>query len=89
MKIKSGFVVQKVGSSYLAVAVGERADDFNAMIRMNSTGAFVWEQLSARDMTEDELVASLVAEYSIPTELAARDIASVTSALRGAGLLDE
>ena len=89
MKIKSGFVVQKVGSSYLAVAVGERADDFNAMIRMNATGAFVWEQLSAADLTEQELIAALVREYSVSAEIAARDIAGVVSALRRAGLLDE
>ena len=89
MKIKSGFVVQKVGSSYLAVAVGARADEVNAMIRMNSTGAFIWELLSSEDKTEAELAAALAAEYSIPMELAEADTDRVVSALRGAGLLDE
>lgn len=89
MKIKSGFVVQKVGGSYLAVAVGKRADDFNAMIRMNSTGAFLWDLLSSKDMTEEELVSALVSEYSITEELAACDTAKIVGALREAGLLDE
>ena len=89
MKIKSGFVVQKVGGSYLAVAVGARADEFNAMIRMNSTGAFLWDILSKEDKTEEELVEALIAEYSIPRELAVQDSAKIVAALRGAGLLDE
>ena len=89
MKIKNGFVVQKVGSSYLAVAVGARADEFNAMIRMNSTGAFLWNQLSSGDKTEEELVSALISEYSISREIAEQDAAKIVSALRGAGLLDE
>ena len=62
MKIKEGFVVEKVGNAYLAVAVGERADNFNALIHMNSTGAYIWEKLAERDMTEGELDYSYILE---------------------------
>ena len=89
MKIKSGFVVQKVGNSYLAVAVGALADEFNAMIRMNSTGAFLWNQLSSGDKTEEDLADALVAEYSISRELAEGDVAKIVGALREVGLIDE
>ena len=42
MKIKDGFVLEEVGGSYLAVAVGECAGNFNGMVRLNGTGAFLW-----------------------------------------------
>ena len=45
MKIKSGFVLEKVGNGYLAVTVGDRAKDFSGLVRMNETGCskgFVW-----------------------------------------------
>ncbi len=89
MKIKSGFVVEKVGNRYLAVAIGERADDFNALIRMNGTGAFLWNLLAEKDMTKDELLSAMLDEYDVDTERAKADILAFLAALRGAGLLDE
>ena len=89
MKIKSGFVVEKVGNKYLAVAVGERADDFNALIRMNGTGAFLFNLMSEKDMTKEELLSAMLKEYDVDTERAKADILTFLSALKGAGLLDE
>ena len=89
MKIKNGFVVEKVGSRYLAVAVGERADEFNALIRMNGTSAFIWEKLSECDRTEADLVELMIAEYDVDKRRAAKDVAVFIANLRAAGLLDE
>ena len=89
MKIKDGFVVEKVGSRYLAVAVGARADEFNALIRMNSTGAFLWSLLAEADVTRDELVSHMVAEYEVSAEKAASDIDLFLAKLRDVGLLHE
>ena len=55
MKIKSGFVLEKVGGGYLAVAVGARAREFSGLVRMNGTGAFLWNKLCEADMTVEEL----------------------------------
>lgn len=89
MKIKNGFVVEKVGSKYLAVAVGERADDFNALVRMNATGAFIWNALAEADRSADELVDLLVSEYEVARERAAADVELFVAKLREAGILDE
>ena len=89
MKIKDGFVVEKVGAKYLAVAVGKRADEFNALIRMNSTGAFLWQQLAEGDISRDELVSLMLAEYEIDAEKAGADADAFLNKLSEAGLLDE
>ena len=89
MKLKDGFVLNKVGGAYLAVAVGERADDFHALVRLNGTGAFLWNTLAERDCTREDLVLALVDEYGIGRELAERDIINFENKLRESGLLDE
>lgn len=89
MRIKDGFVVEKVGSRYLAVAVGERADEFNALIRMNGTSAFIWEKLAEADRTVEELVGLMTAEYEVDAKRAEKDVIAFTDQLRGAGLLNE
>lgn len=89
MKIKDGFVVEKVGTRYLAVAVGKRADEFNALIRMNSTGAFIWQKLTEGDKDADMLADLLVSEYEVERERAMGDVLAFLSKLREAHLLDE
>ena len=89
MKIKSGFVVQKVGGKYLAVAVGEMANDFNALVRMNETGMFMWNKLSEADLSEEELLDLLLEEYEVDVERARADIGAFVEKLRSVGLFNE
>ena len=89
MRLKDGFVLNKVGDAYLAVAVGDRADEFSALIKLNGTGAFLWELLAKKDYTAEELAAALVSEYDAPTELARADVTRFLEQLRSGGLLDE
>lgn len=88
MRIKGGFVLSKVGPSYLAVAVGGRADEFHAVVRMNEVGAFLWNLLYKKEMTREELLSSLLAEYDVDEQTAKRDIAAFEKQLSEGGLLD-
>ena len=89
MKIKSGFVLEKVGTGYLAVAVGERAGDFSGLVRMNGTGAFLWELLSKEDMTREELLERVMSEYEgVTGEQALADITSFEIKLRENGIIE-
>lgn len=45
MKIKSDYLLRKVADSYVVVPVGKATVDFNGMINLNETGAFLWQQL--------------------------------------------
>ncbi len=81
MKIKSDFTIQKVGSSFVAIAVGESSKTFRTMIKLNSTGAFLWNLLSEKDMTEEELTEALLAEYDVDRETAANDVRKIVEVL--------
>ena len=89
MRIKNGFVLEEVGGTYLAVAVGDRADEFKVLIKLNSTGAFLWRIASERDVTLDELVLELVGNYEVSNEIAERDVNNFVKILSDGGLLDD
>ena len=88
MKIKAGFVLEKVGSSYLAVATGEAAKSFQGLVRMNETGAFMWNIVKDSDKTAEELAEALSKEYDAPGELLLRDAKQFETQLREAGILE-
>lgn len=88
MKLKDGFVLEEVGGAYLAVAVGERAAQVNALVRLNGSGAFLWKLLSEGDKTEEQLLVAMLAEYDVDEKRAAEDIRKFTEYLSESGLLD-
>lgn len=88
MKIKNGFVIEKVGTSYLAVAVGKRAAEFSNMVRLNSTGAFLWNCLCERDMTREELLDKVLESYDVDREVALADITAFEKTLSENGILE-
>lgn len=89
MKIKNGFVLEKVGTGYLAVAVGERARDFSGLVRMNGTGAFLWGLLADKDMTREELLEKVLSEYEgVTSEQALADITAFENKLRENGIIE-
>lgn len=67
LKVKKGFILRKLGTEYMAVAIGEASKNFNGMIRLNGTGAFYWKELE-KGTTKEQLVAKTLEEYEGVTE---------------------
>lgn len=89
MKIKSGFVLEEVGGSYLAVAVGERAESFSALVKLNGTGAFLWNLMKDKDVTREELLDSVMNTYEgVSRERALADIIAFEAKLKDGGILE-
>ena len=73
MKIKSGFVVRKVGDDFVVVPVGEMCKQFHGMINLNETGAMLWNFFS-QEHTLEEGVDMLLGEFDVERELAQADV---------------
>lgn len=86
MKIKAGYILRKMVKRYAAVPVGSEAADFNGMITLNETGAFLWRKLE-QDTDMDALIKALQKEYDISNERAAASVERIIEKLREAGLL--
>ena len=87
MKVKSGFKLMKVGVQNLVVAVDEGAEEFNGMVRLNATGAFLWEKIE-KGSEKEELVSALLAQYGIDEETARKDLDGFLNILIENGILE-
>ncbi len=88
MKIKSGFVLHSMGSEHVVVAVEERTREFRGMIRLNETGAFLWEKMQA-GCTEASLEAALAEKYGITQDLAHQAVTSFLGQIAGADVIEQ
>lgn len=86
MKIKDGFIIREVAGSFIVVAVGSAAKNFNGIINLNETGAFLWKILE-RGATEEELLAKMTEEYDVDEETARKDIDAFINKLQEAKLV--
>lgn len=86
MKIKDGFILRTVADTHIVVAVGKESKNFNKMIKLNDSAAFLWKQLSA-ERTVAELANELSNEYGISPAQAEADAQAFADTLREAGLL--
>lgn len=59
MKIKSGFILRQLAGENVVVPVGAAGASFNGMIRLNDTGALLWQELAA-GADEEQLVQKLL-----------------------------
>ncbi len=87
MKIKSGFVLRKIGSKYMAVPVGERTREIHGMVALNETGAFIWKLLE-EGLPEAEIVEKILEEYDVDRETAEGAVGRFGKRLAEEGVLE-
>lgn len=87
MKIKDGYILREVAGNMIVVPVGEAAMNFNGMISLNETGAFLWRLLE-NEIEPKVLLQELMKEYDVEEEQAKNDITEVLNKLYRAGVLD-
>ncbi len=87
MKIKDDFILRKVADSYVVVPVGNMTLNFNGIINLNETGAFLFDVLQ-RGAKEQELLEKMLDEYDVPVEKAKSDIDDFISKLKEADILE-
>lgn len=86
MKIKEGFLLRAIAGSNVVVPVGENAVDFNGMITLNDSAAFLWKELEGGGDV-DSLTAALLREYDVDEETARACCADFLRKLEEAGCL--
>ena len=87
MKIKQGFVLRQVADATIVVPAGKAALDFNGMITLNDTAAFLWKLLE-EETDEEALLKAMLAEYDVGEETARSGIARFLGKLSSEGLLE-
>ena len=87
MKLKNQFVINQVAGEIVAVSVGNSTGGFNGYIKLNETGAFIFEKLKA-DISREALIAAVLGEYPDATrQSAAESVDELLEKLEKADLL--
>jgi len=89
MKIKMGFELRQIGNEYIVVASGIENINFNSIISMNSSSAWLWQQIEAKEFNKDILAELLLSKYNIDAETALQDAAEITEQWLTAGIIEE
>ena len=85
MKLKEGFLLREVAGETVVIPAGDTMN-LNMMITLNGTGAFLWQQLE-KEISEEELLAALLAEYDVDEATAAKAVAGFVAKLSDNGFL--
>ena len=87
MKIKQGFVMRDVAGQAVAIATGEASKSFHGMVKLNDTGAVIWNGIE-KGLDEAEIAEQLVARYDVEVGQALKDVESFIARMRDAGLVE-
>lgn len=80
--------MRPLGDSFIVTGEGIEQINFNKMISMNATAAFLWESLEGKDFTVQDVKQLLLDEYGIDEEIAARDSSAIVDKWKEAGLVE-
>lgn len=86
MKIKEGFCLHTMDEEFVAVPIGVTAENFNGMIRLNETGAFIWRELE-KGCTYEELLAAVCENYDVDEDKAKKSIDKIIEGLKSENIL--
>ena len=74
MRIKDGFILRTICGENVVVGEGLAQVNFNKLLSLNETAAFLWKEVEGKDFTKEDLVKLLVDNYEVTAELAGPDV---------------
>lgn len=91
MKIADGYLLKEIADCFVLLPVGQNVVDYKRMIHLNESGYFIVKNLQ-EDISYDELLAALTAEYEAEGEECAvlkADLDTFLTTLEEKGLLQK
>lgn len=77
MKIIKGFKLREVAGQSVVAGEGLGQIDFNKLITLNPTAAFLWKQVENSDFTVETLADLLVDNYDVDKTTATKDATDI------------
>ena len=88
MHLKEGYVLRELGDD--AIVIGEGLTvDFQRLISLNSSAAYLWKQVEGREFDVQTLTDLLLEEYEVERPEAEEAAAELAKAWIGAGIAEE
>lgn len=88
MKIKEGFVLRQICGEYAVVGEGLAQVNFNKMLYLNESAAYLWQEVFGKDFSKEDLVQLLLDRYEVTQERAAADVDTLLATWEEQGILE-
>ena len=89
MKEIEGFKLRALGKEHIIVGEGLEQVNFNKMVALNSSAAYLWESVAGKEFSVEDLTDLLLEKYDVEREVAAADAASLAKSWIEAGIVSE
>ncbi|WP_293887076.1 MULTISPECIES: PqqD family protein [unclassified Sphingobacterium] len=89
MKLRSDLILRTIGSDHLIVDPSQDMVDLSTVYTLNSSAAWLWEELKGKDFDTDTIVDLLLENYEVSKEQAQSDAAILLQDFQKQGLLEE
>lgn len=87
MKTVEGYRLRAIGKDYVLMPEGSGAVNYNRMIAINSSAAYLWENVEGKEFDVDTLRDLLLAKYDVDAALADNDAHKLIEAWKEAGII--
>lgn len=87
MKIVEGFRLRDVMGQATVIGEGVNQVNFNKLITLNASAAFLWRQVEGKEFDVETLKDLLVSEYGIDAQLAEKDADAIANKWVEAGIV--
>ncbi|MBE6222877.1 MAG: PqqD family protein [Bacteroidales bacterium] len=88
MKIKEGFTLRTICGEHIVIGEGLAQVNFNKMLSLNGSAAYLWEQLKGKVFTEEDAVRLLTDKYDVTPERALEDVKKLLEEWKNQGVME-
>lgn len=88
MKIKEGFILRSICGEFIVVGEGLAQVNFNKMLSLNESAAYLWKAVEGKAFTREDLVNLLLEKYEVSQEQAAADVDKLTATWMKEGVVE-
>ncbi len=84
MKLKQDLTIHDMGDEF--VVISSNPESFSGMMKLNKTGAFIFEKLQ-ENLSKEEIVKKLQEKYEVEEKTAASDLEDILKIFEQSGLM--
>lgn len=88
MKKKHGFVLRRLGNDAVIVAESVGLIDFDRLISLNESAAYIWQSLPDSDFDTVTVTALLTGRYDVDDSVAGKDAQALLDLWKEAGIIE-
>lgn len=88
MKIKDGFILRTICGENIVVGEGLAQVNFNRILSMNESAAYLWQAVTGKEFTPEDLTKLLLDRYEVTEERAAADVEALLKVWTSEGVVE-